>query len=82
MPHVTVQLLEGRTIEQKRAAATAITDALSEHCGAHRESIVVVFTDIPRDSWSRAGLLVADRPAEQPGWTPAATTGPAPSTGG
>ena len=70
MPHVTVQLLEGRTIAQKRAAATAITDALVEHCGAHRESIVVVFSDIPRDSWSRAGLLVADRPADRQGWTP------------
>jgi 4-oxalocrotonate tautomerase len=63
MPHIIVQLLEGRTIEQKRATATAITNAMIEHCGAQRESVVVVFSDIPRDSWSRAGLLVADRPA-------------------
>jgi 4-oxalocrotonate tautomerase len=61
MPHVTVQLLEGRTIEQKRAAAQAMTEALIEHCGALRESIVVVFADIPRDSWMRAGTMVADR---------------------
>ena len=61
MPHVTVQLLEGRTAEQKRAAARAITDALVEHCGAPRESTVVVFADIPRASWARAGTLVADR---------------------
>ncbi|HEX2032727.1 MAG TPA: tautomerase family protein [Chloroflexota bacterium] len=61
MPHVSVQLLEGRTIEQKRAASQAITDALIEHCGAQRESVVVVFVDIPRDSWCRAGTLVADR---------------------
>ena len=32
MPHITVQLLEGRTIEQKRATATAITNAMVEHC--------------------------------------------------
>ena len=67
MPHVTVQLLEGRTIEQKRATAKAITDALIEHCDALRESIVVVFSDVPRDSWSRAGTLVADRPAPPTG---------------
>ena len=61
MPHVTVQLLEGRTTEQKRAAAKAITDAVVETLGAPRESTVVVFQDIARDSWSRAGTLVADR---------------------
>jgi 4-oxalocrotonate tautomerase len=61
MPHVTVQLLEGRTAEQKRAAAKAITDAIVETLGAPRESTVVVFQDISRDSWSRAGALVADR---------------------
>ena len=65
MPHVTVQLLEGRTLEQKRAAAKAMTEALIEHCGALRESIVVVFSDIPRDSWMRAGTMVADRPQTQ-----------------
>ena len=62
MPHVTVQLLEGRNTEQKRAAAKAITDALVEHCGAKRESVVVVFADVPLNSWSRNGVLVVDRP--------------------
>lgn len=61
MPHVTVQLLDGRTSDQKRAAAKAITDAIVETLGAPRESTVVVFQDISRDSWSRAGTLVADR---------------------
>lgn len=61
MPHVTVQLLEGRTTAQKRATATAITEALVEHCGAKRESVVVVFSDVPLDSWSRGGTLVVDR---------------------
>jgi 4-oxalocrotonate tautomerase len=63
MPHVIVQLLEGRTPAQKRATAKAMTDALIEHCGANRESVVVVFDDIPRDSWCRAGTMVADRDA-------------------
>jgi 4-oxalocrotonate tautomerase len=61
MPHVTVQLLEGRTAEQKRAAAKAITDAIVETLGAAREGTVVVFQDIPRDGWARGGTLIADR---------------------
>jgi 4-oxalocrotonate tautomerase len=61
MPHVTVQLLEGRTTEQKRAAAKAITDAIAETLGATREGTVVVFQDIPRDGWARGGTLISDR---------------------
>ena len=64
MPHVVVQLLEGRTAEQKRAAAKAITDAMVEHCSAPREGTTVVFLDVPRDSWARAGVVVADREAQ------------------
>jgi 4-oxalocrotonate tautomerase len=61
MPHVTVQLLEGRTTEQKRNAAKAIAQAMVEHCGASIDGTVVVFQDISRDSWSRAGVLISDR---------------------
>jgi 4-oxalocrotonate tautomerase len=47
MPHVIVQLLEGRTTEQKRAAAKAITDAVAETLNATREGVTVVFQDFP-----------------------------------
>lgn len=61
MPHVTVQLLEGRTTEQKRAAAKAIAEAIVQHLAAPIEGTTVVFQDISRDSWSRGGTLVVDR---------------------
>lgn len=63
MPHITVQLLEGRTTEQKRAAAKALAQALVDHCGASLEGTTVVFQDISRDSWARAGVLISDRDA-------------------
>ena len=61
MPHVTVQLLEGRSTEVKRAAAKAITEAVVKTLGAAAESTTVVFQDIPRDSWARGGTLIVDR---------------------
>ena len=61
MPHVTVQLLEGRTAEVKRAAAKAITEAVVKTLGTAAESTTIVFQDIPRDSWARGGTLISDR---------------------
>lgn len=61
MPIVTVKLIEGRTAEQKRQAALAITDALIETCGAHRDHIYVVFEDVAGTDWVVAGETVTER---------------------
>ncbi len=61
MPHVTVQLLAGRTTEIKREAAKAITEAIVKTLGTTAESTSIVFQDVPRESWARGGQLISDR---------------------
>lgn len=61
MPVVTVQLFEGRTLEQKRRLVKAITDALVEHADARPDALHVVLQEIPKDNWGRAGVLGSDR---------------------
>jgi 4-oxalocrotonate tautomerase len=61
MPVVTVQLWEGRTVDQKRALVKAITDAMVEHAGANPDALHVVLQEIPRENWGRAGVLGVDR---------------------
>ena len=61
MPVVTVQLWEGRTVEQKRALVKAITDAMVEHAGANPDALHVILQEIPRENWGRAGVLGIDR---------------------
>lgn len=62
MPYVKIDMLKGRTPEQKAALARAITDAFVEHAGAKRESVWVVFDDVARNNWAIAGELL-EKPA-------------------
>lgn len=61
MPVVTVQMWEGRTVDQKRKMATAITNALVEHGNMRPDGLHVIFQEIPVESWARAGVLGCDR---------------------
>jgi 4-oxalocrotonate tautomerase len=61
MPVVTVQLWEGRTLDEKRALVKAITNAMIEHAGARPDALHVILQEIPRENWGRAGVLGVDR---------------------
>lgn len=61
MPNVTVEWLEGRSLEQKRKVIAAITDALVEHGHANKERVQVTFRDMTKENWGRGGLLGCDR---------------------
>lgn len=61
MPVVTVELWEGRTLEQKRRLVQAITDAMIEHADARPDALHVILHEIPRENWARAGVLGVDR---------------------
>jgi len=61
MPYVKIEMLAGRTAEQKAALAKAVTDAFVDHAGAKRESVWVVFDDVARDNWAIAGEML-DQP--------------------
>ncbi len=61
MPVVTVQLWEGRTLEQKRALAAAITKAMVDHADADPSGLHVILQESAKENWARAGVLGIDR---------------------
>jgi 4-oxalocrotonate tautomerase len=61
MPLITVHLLAGRTLEQKRRVVARITDALVEEAGARPEMVQVRFLEVTKEDWGRGGLLGIDR---------------------
>jgi 4-oxalocrotonate tautomerase len=60
MPIVTIKMYEGRTLEQKRALAKAVTDAVVRTTGATPEGTFVVIEDVKFEHWATAGILASD----------------------
>ena len=60
MPIVHVEWWEGRTHENKVDVAKAFTDDLVRILGSKPESVTIVFTDVKKENWTKAGVLVSD----------------------
>ena len=60
MPTVHVELFPGRTHEQKAELAKAITDVVVRIAKAAPEGTEVIFTEVPKEHWARAGVLASD----------------------
>lgn len=63
MPVLRVSMLEGRSEEQKAAAAAALTVALEVHFGCRAEDVWILFEDMPRENWAIAGKLLSEKAA-------------------
>lgn len=66
MPTIHVELFAGRSVEQKRALARALTEATVATLGGRPDSIDVIFTDVQRHDWATGGELWSDQPAPPP----------------
>lgn len=61
MPTYHVEMMEGRTVEQKRRLVEEITRVSVEVLGGSTESVDVVITDVRRENWATGGKLWSDR---------------------
>ena len=61
MPVVTIQMLSGRSDDQKRGLVKDITDAVVNNCKVPSEQVWVVIQDVERDNWAMGGTTVADK---------------------
>ena len=58
MPVITVEWLEGRTAQQKRELADALTHAFVDIAQVKKEQVWIVFRDVKRSDWAMAGALL------------------------
>jgi 4-oxalocrotonate tautomerase len=67
MPTIRVELFAGRTAEQKRALAAALTEATVKTLGGSADGVDVLFFDIERHDWATGGQLWSDKaPSPKP----------------
>lgn len=58
MPVVNIQMLEGRTAEQKQNLIKEVTEAIVRTTGATTEAVTIVITDMKKENYGRAGKAI------------------------
>jgi len=61
MPTIRVELLEGRTPEQKKELAKALTDATCKTLGSSPAAVDVLFFDIKKHDWASGGVQWSEK---------------------
>ena len=61
MPIIQVQLLEGRSIEQKRRFAEEVTAVACSCLNTRPEQVRIILKEMPASNFAIAGTLVSDR---------------------
>jgi len=63
MPNMRVELLSGRTHEQRRRFAEEVTRAAVEELGAREQDVRILFEEIAADHVANGGVLASDDPS-------------------
>ena len=61
MPIIRVEMLKGRTTEQKRQMAQELTDAFINTAGGNVAAVQVLITDVEKEDWAAGGELLLDK---------------------
>ncbi len=61
MPTYHVEMIEGRTVEQKKKLVEAITRVSVEVLGGSPDSVDVLITDVPAHNWATGGQLWSEK---------------------
>ena len=65
MPIVTVNIKEGRTVEQKREMTKRVTQAICETMVVRPAAVRIIINEMKNENFAIGGTLVCDDPAMQ-----------------
>lgn len=60
MPLVQIQMIEGRTEDQKREVIKSVSEALVKSTGSPIEAVRVIIQEVPSTNWGKNGLPAKD----------------------
>jgi 4-oxalocrotonate tautomerase len=60
MPIIRLEMLNGRTVEQKRELADVLTRETARIARCSTDSVQIVFSEVDRDNWANGGTLASE----------------------
>lgn len=60
MPIIQVEMLKGRTLEQKRALVEKVTEAVVETAKCPKEAVKIIIREMEFENYSQGGVLKCD----------------------
>ena len=60
MPLITVELWEGRGVEEKKRLAKGITNVVTDNIKCPESAVTVIFRDVPMHNWAIGGQLASE----------------------
>jgi len=60
MPFITIEMVEGRTPEQKRELVEKITKVVSETVNVPADRVFIFLEDLKKDHYAKGGKLLSD----------------------
>ena len=66
MPEIYVYVIEGRTVDQKRAVVQDITASVVKNFQVPAENVVVQIVESSRHNKAKGGVLFSERPFNTP----------------
>ncbi len=61
MPIVQIELVEGRSVDEKRALVDKVTRAVVEAVSCPETAVSIILRDMKRENYGHAGKLWCDR---------------------
>jgi 4-oxalocrotonate tautomerase len=61
MPMVQIEIIEGRTTDQKRAMAKEVTDAIVRSLGVKPDAVRIIIRDMKKENFAVGGKLRLDQ---------------------
>jgi len=60
MPILQLEILKGRTVEQKREMVRKVTDAITETLNCPKEAVSIIIREMEWENYAKAGVLKVD----------------------
>ncbi|MDP5110602.1 MAG: tautomerase family protein [Rickettsiaceae bacterium] len=61
MPIINIDIMAGRTLDQKRKLVESVTKAVCESIGTSPEHVKIKLNDMEPESYAISGTLIADQ---------------------